>query len=159
MRIGYPLTATLAALFLWNLTGSSASAARNLKATIELDGTVVLSSTYFGPDRTSPAKVWRYLSKEPSSSVEFAPLIKANPARPLRLDLNGAIAVRFRFGNRTIAEVTASKLTLVRASPTSDRWFLPGEEVERLAKSNGIPNPPLVDFPEFLETFFGSVQS
>ncbi|RDJ93186.1 hypothetical protein B4Q13_23650 [Lacticaseibacillus rhamnosus] len=44
-------------------------------------------------------------------------------------------------------EAKAAEITLIRADPSSDQWFLPAEEVERLAQANGIPDVPLT--PQF----------
>jgi hypothetical protein len=39
-------------------------------------------------------------------------------------------------------EAKASELILIRADPSSDKWFLAADEVERLAEANGIPGVP-----------------
>jgi hypothetical protein len=41
-----------------------------------------------------------------------------------------------------IVEAKATELTLIRADPSGDQWFIPVEEVERLAQANGIPGVP-----------------
>ena len=144
MRIRPPSTAVFLTLALWPLVGSSALAARLLRATVELDGDVVLQSTYTSPDTSAAATVWRYLSGE-SSRTEASPKVEADLDNPLRADLQGAIVISVRHVDRVIVEAKASQLTLIRAQPTSDNWFLPQEEVERLAQANGIPDPPFVD--------------
>src|SRR5262249_29715057 len=131
------------AVCLWLAIGNSASAARLLTATIELNGQTVLQSTY--PDNDywgapPAAAVWRYFGREPMS-VEKAQ-IPADAADPLQAKFRGDLVIRILHVDRLIVEATATDLTLIRRSPASDKWFLPAEEVERLAQANGIPDEP-----------------
>jgi hypothetical protein len=144
MRAHPPSTAVLLTLVLWLLVGDSTLAARLLHATVELDGEVVLSSSYTSPDSAAAATVWRYLSQE-SYHTEISPKVELDSADPLRANLHGSIVICIRHVERVIVEAKATELTLIRAQPTSDQWFLPQGEIERLAQSNGIPDPPVVD--------------
>jgi len=135
---------TFLAVLVWLAMCNPASAARLLTATVKLNGQTVLQSTY--PDNDywgapPAATVWRYLGKEPMS-VEKATRIEADAADPLRAKLRGDLLIRILHVGRLIVEAKADELTLVRTDPESDKWFLPADEVERLAQANRIPDVP-----------------
>jgi hypothetical protein len=138
---------SLLAASLWLSLGSSAFAARLVKATVQLDGQTVLHSTYQDDDYADAATVWRYLSKEPLW-VENGAQVKADAAEPLQAKLRGSLVIRLQHVDRLIVESKASELTLIRSGPASDKWFLPVAEVERIAQANGIPNVPSPDLFE-----------
>jgi hypothetical protein len=140
-------------VWLWLATGSSAFAARLLSATVRLNGQTVLHSKYQDDDFWSAppgaATVWTYLGKEPLW-VEKGAQVQADAADPVRAKLRGSLVIRLQHVDRLIVEAKAAELTLIRADPSSDKWFLPAEEVERLAQANGIPavsSLPLVERP------------
>jgi hypothetical protein len=60
----------------------------------------------------------------------------------LQVKLRGALVIRLQHVDRVIVEAKAAELTLIRADPSGDQWFLATEEVERLAQANGIPDEP-----------------
>lgn len=130
---------------LWLAAGGPAFAARLLTATVQLDGQTVLQSKYQDDDSwgtpPGPATVWRYLGKEPIW-VEQGAQIQADAADPVRAKLRGNVVVRVQHVDRLIVEAKADELTLVRANPSSENWYLPADEVERLAQANGIPAAP-----------------
>jgi hypothetical protein len=139
------LAVSLLGVWLWLAMGSSAFAARLLSATIQLNGQTVLHATYQDDDfwgaPPGAATVWRYLGKEPLW-VEKGPQVQADAADPLLAKLRGNLVIRLQHVDRLIVEAKAAELTLIRAGPSSDRWFLPADEVERLAQANGIPAAP-----------------
>jgi hypothetical protein len=49
----------------------------------------------------------------------------------------------------------SAELRLIRADSSSDKWFLPAEEVERLAQANGISAVPSVMGFEHARTCLG----
>jgi hypothetical protein len=116
--------------------GTSTFAARLLSATVELNGQMVLRTAYedddFWGSPPGAATVWRYLGKE-RLWVEKEAQVCAGAAHPLRAKLRGTLIIRLQHVDRLIVEAKAAELTLIRADPSSDKWFLPAEEVERLA--------------------------
>ena len=145
MKMGRRWVVNGLAAGLWLFLPGSAFAARLVSATIELDGQTVLSSTYEDDDfwgaPPGAATVWRYLGKEPMWA-EKPVRVTADAAEPLQAKLKGALVIRLQHVHSLIVQAKASELTLIRAAPSSDKWFLPAEEVERLAKANGIPGLP-----------------
>lgn len=139
MKFRCPRTPCLLAVLIVLGAGRPASAARALTATVEVDGRIVLQTFYTDDGLQPPERVWRLLGREPGHATTAA--IPADAADPSRAALRGDLVVRIRHVDRTIVEAKASELTLVRAEPSGDRWFLPGEEVERVAHANGIPRP------------------
>jgi hypothetical protein len=139
------LDVTLLATGLWLFLPGSAFAARLVSAIVQLDGQTVLSSTYQDDDfwgaPPGGATVWRYLGKEPMWA-EKTVRVTGEAAEPLRAKLKGILVIRLQHVDSPIVEAKASELTLIRADPSSDKWFLPAEEVERLAEANGIPGLP-----------------
>jgi hypothetical protein len=144
VRMGRHVAVSLLAAGLWLSMHGSAFAARLVRATVQLDGQTVLHSTYQDDDfwgaPPGAATVWRYLGKEPmwvENGVQFT----ADAAEPLRVKLKGDLVIRLQHRD-LIGEAKASELTLIRADASSDKWFLPVDEVERIALANGIPNVP-----------------
>ena len=145
MRNRQRLGVSVLGVWLWLAMGSSAFAARLLSAIVQLNGQTVLQSAYQDNDfwgaPPAAATVWRYLGKEPLWVGKGAQ-VQADAADPLRAKLWGNLVIRVRHVDRLIVEAKAAELTLIRAAPSSDKWFLPAEEVERLAQANGIPAAP-----------------
>ena len=142
MRIGQRFAMNLLAAGLWLFLPGSAFGARLLTAIVQLDGQTVLSSKYQDDDfwghPPGPAIVWRYLGKEPMWTEE--PMrITADAAEPLQAKLKASLVIRVQHVDHLIVQAKASELTLIRTDISSDRWFLPPEDVERLAQANGIP--------------------
>lgn len=129
----------------WCALATPASAARLLHATIEQDGQIVLRTAYQDQGTAEAATVWRYLAKGPLWAEKGAG-IKAAADDPRKSRLTGAITVRVSHVDHTIALVKTSELNLVRANPDTEEWHLPPAEVERLAKANAIPDPPVLAF-------------
>src|SRR5262249_5957999 len=102
---------------------------------------VVLCSYYQDDGYPGAVVVWRYLAKPPLS-VEKGSQVKASPVDALETKLQGPLLVRIQHVDRVLVEARASELTLMRTDPSGDKWFLPWEEVERLAQANGIPSVP-----------------
>jgi hypothetical protein len=148
------LAVSLLAVWLWLALGSSAFAARLLGATVQLNGQTVLQSKYQDDDFWGAPTVWRYLGKEPLL-VEKGAQVQADVADPLRAKLRGSLVIRIQHVDRLIVEAKAGELTLIRADPSSDKWFLPAEEVERLAQANSIPAVPSLTLFERTSTWFG----
>jgi hypothetical protein len=152
------LAVSLLGVWLWLAMGNSAFAARLLSATVELNGQTVLHSQYQDDDfwgaPPGAATVWRYLGKEPLW-VEKGAQLHADAADPLRAKLRGNLVIRLQHVDRLIVEAKAADLTLIRAGPSSDKWFLPAEEVERLAQANGIPALPSPGLFERPSTWVG----
>jgi hypothetical protein len=125
--------------------GSSALAARLLTATFQLNSQTVLHTKYQDNDMwgapPGAATVWRYLGKKPLSAKQGAQ-VQADATDPLQAKLRGTLVIRLQHVNRVIVEAKAAELTLIRGDPSGDQWFLPVEEVERLAQANGIPDVP-----------------
>ncbi len=124
---------------------NSALAARFLTAIFQVDGQTVLESAYedddwFGPPPGAQV-VWRYLAKEPLG-VERKSLISVDRADPLKAKLRGHVVIRIQHVDRLIIERETSELRLIRTTPSSERWFVPTEEVERVAKGLPPPNDP-----------------
>ena len=145
VRKGHYGAVGLLAVGLWLNMGSSTVAARLLHAVAQLNGQTVLRSTYQDDDfwgaPPGAAIVWRYLGKEPLW-VEEGVQIQASVDDPLQAKLQGLLVLRLQHVDRVIVEAKAGELTLIRASPSSIKWFLPAGEVERLAQANGIPAVP-----------------
>ena len=145
MKKCYRLAASILGVCWWLALGNSAFAARLLSATVQLDGQTVLQSKYQDDDfwgtPPGPAVVWRYLGKEPIW-VEKGAHVHADGTDPLHAKLRGNLVIRIQHVDRMIVEAKATEITLIRPDPSSDKWFLPAEEVERLAQANGIPAVP-----------------
>lgn len=145
MRNRRRLAVSLLAVWLWLAMDSSAFAARLLSATFQQNGQTVLMTKYQDDDMwgapPGAATVWRYLGKKPLW-VEEGATIQADAADPLQAKLRGALVIRLQHVDRVIVEAKAAELTLIRADPSGDQWFLAVEEVERLARANGIPDVP-----------------
>jgi hypothetical protein len=152
------LAVKLLAVWLWLVVGSSAFAARLLSATVQLNGQTALHSTYQDDDfwgaPPGAATVWRYLGKEPLW-VEKGTQVQADAADPLRATLRGILVIRLQHVDRLIVEAKTAELTLIRANPSSDKWFLPAGEVERLAQANDIPAVPSLTLFERASTWLG----
>jgi hypothetical protein len=135
------LAVSLLAVGLWLSMPAPAFAARLVTATFQRDGQTVLRSTYQDNDfwgaPPGAATVWRYLGKEPMW-VEKGVQVAADAAEPLQAKLKGSLVIRLQHVDRLIVEAKADDITLIRADPSSQKWFLPTEEVERLAQANGI---------------------
>lgn len=134
----------LLAIVLGLTMSPSALAARLLKATVVLDGKVVMHSAYTDNDwvqNEDAATAWRYLGKEPEW-VENEVLVRPEAADPLQAKLRGSLVIRIQHTDCRIVEGKATELALIRTGRSSTKWFLPGEEVERLAQANGIPSVP-----------------
>jgi hypothetical protein len=156
--MGRRLAIWLLAAGLWLSLQGSAFAARLVTAVVQLDGQTVLRSTYQDDDfwGTPPgaATVWRYLGQEPMW-VEKGGQVTADAAEPAQAKLKGSLVIRLQHVDRLIVEAKAAELTLTRADPSSDKWFLPAEEVERLAQANGIPAVPSLTLLERASTWLG----
>jgi hypothetical protein len=151
------LAVSLLGVWLWLAVGSSAFAARLLTATIQLNGQTVLHSTYQDNDywgAPSAATVWRYLGKEPLW-VEKGAQVQADAADPLQANLRGDLIIRLQHVDRLIVSAKATELTLIRADPSSDKWFFPAEELERLAQTNGIPSVRTLTLFEHASSWLG----
>jgi hypothetical protein len=145
VKTGQRLGVSLLVVGLWLSMHGSALAARLVTAIVQLDGQIVLRSTYQDDDfwgaLPGAATVWRYLGKEPLW-VKKGVQVTADAAEPLRANLKGSLVIRLQHVDRLIVESKAADLTLIRADPSSEKWFLPAQEVERLAQANGIPDVP-----------------
>jgi hypothetical protein len=126
----------------------SAFGMRFLRASVALNGQVVLRSAYEDGSRVDGATVWRYWGTEPMSGEVSHPL-EASNADPLRVTLVGSLYLKFEHVNRIIVDGRANKLTLIRTHIDSNLWFLPRAEVERIAQLSGIPAAP-PDYSELL---------
>jgi hypothetical protein len=82
-------------------------------------------------------------------------LVTADAAQPLQAKLKGSLVIRLQHVNHLIVQAKASELTLIRANPSSDKWFLPTEEVERLAPANGIAGLPSPSRSQRANTWLG----
>jgi hypothetical protein len=137
---------------------SSTFAARLVSATVQLNGQTVLHSTYQDEDfwgaPPGAATVWRYLRKEPLW-VEPGAQVQADATDSLQAKLRGLLIIRLQHVNRLIVDAKAAELTLIRTAPSSDKWFVPAEEVERLAQANGIPAVPSLTLFERASTWLG----
>jgi hypothetical protein len=118
----------------------AALAARLLQATVEVDGQLVLQTSYTDSGAEKRETVWRYFGKEPG----WAETAKIQPdeADPQRAHLKGNIVIRIQHVDRPIVQANVSELELMRIGSPGDRWFLPESEVERIAAASGIPAPP-----------------
>jgi hypothetical protein len=158
VRIRSRLAVSLLAVWLWLAMGSSAFAARLLSATVQLNGQTVLHTNYQDDDMWGAppggATVWRYLGKKPLW-VEKGAQVQADAAEPLQAKLQGTLVIRLQHVDRVIVEAKAAELTLIRADPSGDQWFLPVEEVERLAQANGIPDVPSPTLFQRASTWLG----
>ncbi len=158
MRMGQCLAVNLLAAGLWLSMPDSAFAARLVTVLVQLDGQTVLTSTYEDDDfwgaPPSAATVWRYLGKEPMWA-EKGVQVTADAAAPLQAKLKGSVVIRLQHVDHLIVEVRTSELILIRADPSSIRWFLPAEEVERLAEANGIPGVPRPTLFQRASTWLG----
>jgi hypothetical protein len=158
VKVGQRLAVNALAAGLWLLLPGSAFAARLVTAIVQLDGQTVLSSTYQDDDfwgaPPGAATVWRYLGKEPMWAEKTA-RVTADAAEPLQAKLTGSFVIRLQHVDSLIVQAKASELTLIRADPSSDKWFLPTEEVERLAEANGIPGLPPPSLFQRASTWLG----
>lgn len=158
MRMRSHCAVNLLAVWLWVSMDSSAFGARLLSATVQLDGQTVLQTSYQDDDMWSAppgaATVWRYLSKKPLSAEKVVQL-EVDNSKPLQAKLQGTLVIRMQHVNRVIVEAKATELTLIRADPASDQWYLPVDEVERLAQANGIPGLPSATLFQFASTWLG----
>ncbi len=142
------IPATCVAFALQCIMCSSAFGMRFLKASVELNGQVVLRSAYKDGGRVDGATVWRYWGTEPMFGEVSHPF-EASSEDPLRTTLVGSLHLKFEHVNRIIVEGRVNKLTLIRTHIDSNLWFLPRTEVERIAKLSGISAAPL-DYEKLL---------
>src|SRR5688572_2999138 len=98
MRAGHAISRGLLVAAAVLGAGTTASAARLLTATVELDGRVVLRTHYADDARPPAGLVWRYLGREPGFAAVAA--VPADPADPLRAALRGDVVVRVLHGER-----------------------------------------------------------
>lgn len=136
MKVGVSLLALLAAVA---QGGESAFAARLLTAEVEVDGQLVLRTSYTDDGTANRSTVWRYLGREPSMAETAK--IQADEAHPEQARLTGDIVIRIHHGGGSIVLGNTTELQLVRIGSPNDRWYLPAAEVERIAAANGIPPP------------------
>lgn len=113
-------------------------AARLLTATVAVNGETVLESAYDDDGHSAAAEVWTYLAQQPLF-VERAPVRVNKSSDELRINYKGAITIRIQQSDRTIVEAKSDRVTIVRASDTSDQWHVPVEELDRIAGENGLP--------------------
>src|SRR5262249_41240641 len=140
VRVRLSLPVSLLAGVLWLLSDGSASAARHLKGTVELNDKVVLRTSF--DDGNEPVPVlWRQLGEDVLWEEEAAK-IDPDAADASAAKLRGALVIRIYHVDRLLVEAKADELSLKRAGPAGDRWSIPMAEVERIAQANGIPNPP-----------------
>jgi hypothetical protein len=138
-KVGASLLALLAAAALGD---ESAFAARLLTAEVEVDGKLVLRTSYADDGTANRSAVWRYLGREPGMAETAK--IQPDEANPDRARLTGNIAIRIHHGGGSVVLAKATELQLVRIGSPNDRWYLPADEVERIAAANGIPrNAPM----------------
>ena len=142
------IPATCAAFALQCIMCSSAFGMRFLKASVELNGQVVLRSAYEDGGRVDGATVWRYWGTEPMFGEVSHPF-EASSEDPLQATLDGSLYLKFEHGIRIIVDGRANKVTLIRTHINSNLWFLPRAEVERIAQLSGIPAAPR-DYSELL---------
>ncbi len=69
-------------------------------------------------------------------------MISVDRADPLKAKLRGHVVIRIQHVDRLIIARETSELRLIRTTPSSERWFVPAEEVERVAKGLPPPNDP-----------------
>jgi len=112
-------------------------AARLLTATVAVNGETVLESAYDDDGHPAAAEVWTYLAQQPLF-VERAPVRVNKSSDELRINYKGAITIRIQQSDRTIVEAKSDRVTIVRASDTSDQWHVPVEELDRIAAENGL---------------------
>lgn len=129
----------IAAVVFGALVGESAIAARLLKCSIELDSQLVFKANYTDDGTATPETVWRYFAKRPGEPEVVR--LEADPDNPLSLEVEGDLVIRMQHVDRTIVEAKASKLKLIRDDAANQQWYLPADEVERIAKLNQIAEP------------------
>jgi hypothetical protein len=115
---------------------NTALAARLLIAIVEVDGKRVLETAYSDRGTERPATVWRYFGREPGWAKVAK--IETDADNPLRARLQGKVVLGIMHVDRPIVAAAASEVELVRSDASSDRWYLPESEVERLADANDI---------------------
>ena len=117
-------------------------AARLLEARVHADDRLVLHTYYEDRGTEDAVTVWRYLQRKPIMAAREDTALQTDPGHPLRATLKGNVRLTIRHGDRALAEVKVSELTLIRAGEHDDQWFLPPEEVERTATAAGLPPRP-----------------
>ena len=113
-----------------------------LTASVELDGQVVLRTSYAEHTSRDGATVWRFWGKEPKYGDVLHPF-PASEIDPLRATLSGSLYLKIEDSWGIIVDGHAHDLTLRRTHTGSKLWFLPSREVERIAELSGIPPAPL----------------
>ncbi len=143
MNFRFVFLLNLAILVLLSTTPST-FAARILRTIVTKDGESILKITFSDDSNPYPERVWRSLAKKPAGFGEdFQAKFIPSKSDPLLAHLEGDLVIRIHHSldNPPIVAAKTSKLTLSRTDAADDRWFLTEEEVERIAKENGIPEP------------------
>jgi len=120
------------------LVAGQAHGARLLKAYFDVDGKAVLLTYYDDNGRAGPAKVWRYLGEQPILVAKEPGGVAPDAENPKTAVLAGKVRIRVQHTDRIIVEATVERVRLVRKDATTRKWFLPADEVERIAKAAGI---------------------
>jgi LPXTG-motif cell wall-anchored protein len=119
-------------------SASPAAAARLLTATIAVNGETMLESAYVDDGHADAAEVWSYVAQNPLW-VEVAPAKTDRSLDESRIDYKGAITIRVNQADYTIVEAKTDHAAIVRDSESGDRWYVPVEELDRIAAENGLP--------------------
>jgi hypothetical protein len=116
------------------LLPTPAQAMRIIGITISLDSKPYMSGTSADNGSRKPHHVWRDLSAaslKPGNGVSVKPDQEGGAVATLR----GHIHIAVRYG----AEADVTELRLVRAKRDPSAWSVDSDDVERIAKSIGLP--------------------
>lgn len=115
------------------LAGSCAPAGqRLLNAEIELDGKVILATSFGVPDGWDPASAWRRLSKVGFEATDPAATVSLGaPSRHLK----GKVRIVLRHVDSVFAAVAVSELQLEADTSAPHCWKIAPSEVERTGRS------------------------
>jgi hypothetical protein len=109
--------------------------ARYLEIDVLHKGRPVLHEESGAPDHHSPSVVWRGLSGLPLMECNS---LESDPANPLTRTLRDDVIVKIQHTQKPFVVVRTDTLTIQRRNEADQEWFISSEEVERLAKLQGL---------------------
>jgi hypothetical protein len=126
------LTLLFASASLLAFAGGCAPAGqRLLKAEIELDGKVILATSFGVPDGWDPASAWRRLRKVGFEATDPAATASLASAPQLK----GRVRIALRHAGAAFAVVAVGELRLEVDASAPHRWRIAPHEVERTGRS------------------------
>lgn len=115
--------------FLFLLVGCLQPGQRLLKGEVELDGDLVLETSFGVSDSLDRGGAFRSLA---GKSFQETPKWKPPSGSPSVVDLKGALRIRLIHVTTPFATVVTTKLTVVVDAKSKGEWVIPENELKRL---------------------------